>query len=98
MRRDQILDAADALFAERAYEDFSIEDVARSAGVARGRANDYFGGRKEVYLAPLERLGAGARRGCRRRRSQRSRTGGELDPLAALDRANSNVSWHDRAG
>ena len=58
-RRDQILDAANALFAERGYEDVSIEDVARSAGVARGLVHHYFGGRKEVYLALLDRLGAG---------------------------------------
>ena len=58
-RRDQILDAANALFAERGYEEVTIEDIARSAGVARGLVHHYFGGRKEVYLALLERLGAG---------------------------------------
>ena len=58
-RRDQILDAANALFAERGYDEVTIEDVARSAGVARGLVHHYFGGRKEVYLALLERLGAG---------------------------------------
>ena len=57
-RRDQILDAANALFAERAYDEVSIEDIARSAGVARGRVYHYFGGRKEVYIGLLERLGA----------------------------------------
>ena len=58
-RRDQILDAANALFAERGYDEVTIEDIARSAGVARGLVHHYFGGRKEVYLALLERLGAG---------------------------------------
>jgi AcrR family transcriptional regulator len=58
-RREQILDTANALFAERGYEEVSIEDIARSAGVARGLVHHYFGGRKEVYLALLERLGAG---------------------------------------
>ena len=57
-RRDQILDAANALFAERGYEDVSIEDIASSAGVTRGLVHHYFGGRKEVYIALLERLGA----------------------------------------
>ena len=57
-RRDQILDAANALFAERAYDEVSIEDIARSAGVARGLVYHYFGGRKEVYIGLLERLGA----------------------------------------
>ena len=57
-RRDQILDAANALFAERGYGDVTIEDVASSAGVTRGLVHHYFGGRKELYLALLERLGA----------------------------------------
>jgi AcrR family transcriptional regulator len=56
-RRDQILDAAKALFAERAYDEVSIEDIASSAGVTRGLVHHYFGGRKEVYIGLLERLG-----------------------------------------
>ena len=56
-RRDQILDAANALFAERGYDEVSVEDIASSAGVARGLVHHYFGGRKEVYIALLERLG-----------------------------------------
>ena len=58
-RRDQILDAANAQFADRGYEAVTIEDLAKSAGVARGLVHHYFGGRKEVYLALLERLEAG---------------------------------------
>jgi AcrR family transcriptional regulator len=57
-RRGQILDAANALFAERGYDEVSIEDIANSAGVTRGLVHHYFGGRKEVYIALLERLGA----------------------------------------
>ena len=57
-RREQILDAANALFAERGYEEVSVEDIASSAGVARGLVHHYFGGRKQVYIALLERLGA----------------------------------------
>jgi AcrR family transcriptional regulator len=57
-RRDQILDAANALFAESGYDAVSIEDIAGAAGVTRGLVHHYFGGRKEVYLALLERLGA----------------------------------------
>ena len=56
-RRDQILDAANGLFAERGYGDVTIEDIATSAGVTRGLVHHYFGGRKEVYVALLERLG-----------------------------------------
>ena len=57
-RRDQILDAANVLFAERAYDAVSIEDIASSAGVTRGLVHHYFGGRKEVYIGLLERIGA----------------------------------------
>src|SRR5215211_3737453 len=57
-RRDQILDAANALFAERPYDEVSIEDIANSAGVTRGLVHHYFGGRKDVYIGLLERLGA----------------------------------------
>jgi AcrR family transcriptional regulator len=57
-RREQILEAANSLFAERTYDEVSIEDIACSAGVTRGLVHHYFGGRKQVYLALLERLGA----------------------------------------
>jgi AcrR family transcriptional regulator len=57
-RRDQILDAANALFAERPYDEVSIEDIASAAGVTRGLVHHYFGGRKDVYIGLLERLGA----------------------------------------
>jgi AcrR family transcriptional regulator len=57
-RRGQILDAANVLFAERGYEDVTIEDIAGSSGVTRGLVHHYFGGRKDVYVALVERLGA----------------------------------------
>jgi AcrR family transcriptional regulator len=57
-RREQILDAANALFAQRAYDEVSIEDIATAAGVTRGLVHHYFGGRKDVYIGLLERLGA----------------------------------------
>ncbi len=56
-RREEILDAANALFSERGYDEVSVEDIASSAGVTRGLVHHYFGGRKEVYIALLERLG-----------------------------------------
>jgi AcrR family transcriptional regulator len=56
-RREQILDAANVLFAERGYDEVSVEDIASSAAVTRGLVHHYFGGRKEVYIALLERIG-----------------------------------------
>jgi AcrR family transcriptional regulator len=64
-RRDLILDAANGLFAERAYDEVSVEDIASSAGVARGLVHHYFGGRKDVYIGLLERLGAQREEGLR---------------------------------
>jgi AcrR family transcriptional regulator len=57
-RREQILEAANELFAERGYDEVSVEDIATAAGVTRGLVHHYFGGRKEVYIALLERIGA----------------------------------------
>ena len=53
-----MMDAANDLFAERGYEEVSVEDIARAAGVTRGLVHHYFGGRTEVYVALLERLAA----------------------------------------
>ena len=57
-RHEQILEAANHLFAERAYDEVSVEDIAGAAGVTRGLVHHYFGGRREVYIALVERLGA----------------------------------------
>src|SRR6476646_3269541 len=57
-RREQILDVADALFAERAYDEVSIYDIASAAGVTRGLVHHYFGGRNDVYVGLLGRLGS----------------------------------------
>ena len=98
-RRDQILDAANVLFAERGYEEVTIEDIATSAGVTRGLVHHYFGGRKDVYIALLERVGAGREeRAAAARRSHRSRaSGGHGLTLAGVDTGQPNdLSRHDR--
>ena len=76
-RREQILDAANELFAERAYDEVSIEDIASAAGVTRGLVHHYFGGRKEVYIALVERIGSQREEHLRRPvgRSARARVG-----------------------
>ena len=35
-RREQILDTANTLFAERGYKDVLVEDISGAAGVSRG--------------------------------------------------------------
>jgi AcrR family transcriptional regulator len=82
-RRDQILDAANALFAERTYGEVTVEDIASSAGVTRGLVHHHFGGCKEVYIGLLERLGAVREQQLTLARLDR----GEPHDLACHDRA-----------
>jgi AcrR family transcriptional regulator len=92
-RRAQILDAANALFAERAYEEVSIEDIASSAGVTRGLVHHYFGGRKEVYIGLLERLGAQREEALRppRGRSARARVADSVSRWLDWTEANRTI-------
>ncbi|MDX3852129.1 TetR/AcrR family transcriptional regulator [Streptomyces sp. AK02-01A] len=53
-RRTQLLDAALTLFAHRAPEDVSLDDVAAAAGVSRPLVYRYFkGGKQDLYEAAL---------------------------------------------
>ncbi|MET8767793.1 TetR/AcrR family transcriptional regulator [Streptomyces sp. NPDC004658] len=53
-RRSQLLDAALGLFAHRAPEDVSLDDVAEAAGVSRPLVYRYFpGGKQQLYEAAL---------------------------------------------
>ncbi|MET9700628.1 helix-turn-helix domain-containing protein [Streptomyces sp. NPDC006529] len=53
-RRAQIIDAALSLFAHRAPEDISLDDVAEAAGVSRPLVYRYFpGGKQQLYEAAL---------------------------------------------
>lgn len=54
--RQAILDAAEALFAERGYEGASLQEIGRRAGVSRGTPGYFFGSKAELYRATLERV------------------------------------------
>lgn len=54
--RKAILDAAEALFAERGFDAASLADIGRQAGVSRGAPNYFFGSKVNLYRAVLERL------------------------------------------
>jgi len=92
-RRDQILDAANALFAQRAYDEVSVQDIASSAGIARGLVHHYFGGRKEVYIGLLERLGVMREEGLRPPvgRSARARVGDSVSRWLDWTEANRTI-------
>ena len=54
-RREQILSAAVRRFRREGYSEVSMDDVASDAGVARGLLHHYFGSKRDLYLAVVER-------------------------------------------
>src|SRR5437867_9864753 len=63
--KELILDAAERLFAERGYEETSLADVGRLAGVSRATPGYFFGSKAELHRAVLERCFADVRRAVR---------------------------------
>jgi AcrR family transcriptional regulator len=55
LRRGQILEAAAAAFRTDEYSTVSLDAVAERAGVTRGLLHHYFGTKRELYLAVVER-------------------------------------------
>jgi AcrR family transcriptional regulator len=55
-RRNQILDAATTVFAEKGVHRATIKDIARAAGIADGTIYTYFSSKTEVLLGILNRL------------------------------------------
>ena len=53
--REDLLDAAERLFAERGYEETSLSDVGREAGLSRAAPGYFFGSKSELHRAVLER-------------------------------------------
>src|SRR4051812_32124839 len=55
-RRNQILDAATAVFSEKGFHRATIRDVAQAAGVADGTIYNYFDNKAALILGILHRL------------------------------------------
>src|ERR1043165_6248358 len=55
VRREEILDAAAEVFAEKGYHGASTEDIARRAGISQPYVFRLFGTKKELYLAVVAR-------------------------------------------
>ncbi|MEV0975963.1 helix-turn-helix domain-containing protein [Streptomyces sp. NPDC049915] len=91
-RRSQLLTAALSLFAHRAPEEVSLDDVAEAAGVSRPLVYRYFpGGKQQLYEAAL-RSAADQLQLC----FDEPRTGPRLTRLSrALDRYLAFVDEHD---
>ncbi len=58
--RSQLIAIATRMFAERGYEDTSIEAVLREAGVSRGSLYHHFAGKEALFEAVAEELEASA--------------------------------------
>lgn len=55
LTRTALLDAAEAIFAERGYNGVGLEDIAQAAGFTKGAIYSNFGSRQKLFLAVLER-------------------------------------------
>jgi TetR/AcrR family acrAB operon transcriptional repressor len=55
LTREALLDAAEALFAERGVSRTSLQDIARAAGVTRGAVYWHFADKAELFNAMMER-------------------------------------------
>jgi AcrR family transcriptional regulator len=54
--RAAILDAAEALFAERGYDGASLSEIGAAAGLSRGAPGYFFGSKERLYAAVLARV------------------------------------------
>jgi AcrR family transcriptional regulator len=54
-RREQLLDSGARLLAERPFDEVSIEQIARAAGVSKGLLYHYFPTKKDFIVAAIER-------------------------------------------
>jgi AcrR family transcriptional regulator len=52
-RRQQLLQLGRSAFAERAYDEVSIDDIASAAGISKGLLYHYFPTKRDLYLAGL---------------------------------------------
>jgi AcrR family transcriptional regulator len=52
-RRAQLLELAQSAFATRSYDEVSIDDLARAAGVSKGLLYHYFPTKRDLYIAGL---------------------------------------------
>ena len=55
LRREQLLDTAAALFAEKPYEVVQMDDIAARAEVSRASLYHYFPSKRDLYVAIFER-------------------------------------------
>ena len=54
-RREQLLQVARSLFAERGFEATSVEEIAAKAGVSKPVVYEHFGGKEGIYAVIVDR-------------------------------------------
>ncbi len=54
-RREQLLELGLRLFSTRSYDDISITEIAKQAGISKGLLYHYFGGKQAFHLAVVRR-------------------------------------------
>jgi AcrR family transcriptional regulator len=54
-RREQLLDVARALFAEKGFDGSSVEEIAHRANVSKPVVYEHFGGKEGVYAVVVDR-------------------------------------------
>ena len=57
-RRAQLLGLGVQAFSERTYDDVSVDDIARAAGISKGLLYHYFPTKRDLYLAGLRATAA----------------------------------------
>jgi len=82
-RRAQLIELGLTLFADRAYDEVSIDDIAAAAGVSKGLLYHYFGSKRAFYVETV-RAGAALLR-------ERTRTDPSLPPV---DRARAGIEGY----
>jgi AcrR family transcriptional regulator len=56
-RQQEILDAAARIFAERGYGDATTKEIAEAVDIAEGTLYHYYGGKREILVAIIEKIG-----------------------------------------
>ena len=54
-RREQLLDVARSLFAEKGFESVSVEEIAARADVSKPVVYEHFGGKEGIYAVIVDR-------------------------------------------
>ncbi len=88
--REQLIEVATRLFAERGYEDTSIEAVLAAAGVSRGALYHHFAGKDALFEAVVGSVGE------RVTAEMAAAIAGVQDPVAVVQAG--ALAWIDLAG